>query len=449
MTIPTQTIADPEAAYTRGRAGSRALWERASGVYPQGVSGAAKWFSPYPVFIREAEGAHVVDVDGNRYVDLLMGAGPMLFGHGHPHIVEAIRSQVSRMTNPMMPVEQGIELAERIRGHMPYLERLRFVNTGSEATRSAIRVARAASGRGLIAKCEGNFHGSDDVFLVSTHTLAIDGPDDRPDPVVDYDGMVPGLGDAVIVLPYNQPEAAARIIEEHAADLAAVIMEPVSFSSGGGVPATRAFADAVREATARHDIALVFDEVLCAYRLGLGGAPSYLGVTPDLATIGKAIGGGMPLGAFGGRADLMEAALGAGSEHLIFQSGTFTENPVSVAAGMAALDLLEREPILERANAAGQALREGLARVFAARGAEATITGKDSILQVHVGAGEIRNRRDVVRADIDGTRRFLLGMVAHGVLWPPIHPAVTSSAHDEASVAATLAAAEAVLARAG
>ncbi|MBS1882525.1 MAG: aspartate aminotransferase family protein [Actinobacteria bacterium] len=444
----SSTILNPETAYASARPGSRALWERAGAVFPQGVSGAAKWFSPYPVFVREADGAHVVDVDGNRYVDLLMGAGPMLFGHGHPYIVEAIRAQVSRMTNPMMPVEQGIELAERIRGHMPYLERLRFVNTGSEATRSAIRVARAATGRGLIAKCEGNFHGSDDIFLVSTHTLAIDGPDDRPTAVVDYDGLAPGLGDAVIVLPYNRPEAAVRIIEEHADDLAAVIMEPVSFSSGGGVPATQAFAEAVREATARHGIALVFDEVLCAYRLGLGGAPSYLGVTPDLATIGKAVGGGMPLGAYGGRADLMEAALGADSEHRIFQSGTFTENPVSIAAGMAALDLLEREPILERANAAGEALRAGLARIFDAQGVEAAVTGKDSILQVHLGAGEIRNRRDVVRADVDATRRFLLGMVARGVLWPPIHPAVTSSAHEGADVEAVLAAAEAVLGRA-
>lgn len=444
----SSTILNPETTYASARPGSRALWERAGGVFPQGVSGAAKWFSPYPVFVREAGGAQVVDVDGNRYVDLLMGAGPMLFGHGHPYIVEAIRAQVSRMTNPMMPVEQGVELAERIRGHMPYLERLRFVNTGSEATRSAIRVARAATGRGLIAKCEGNFHGSDDIFLVSTHTLAIDGPDDRPKAVVDYDGLAPGLGDVVIVLPYNRPEAAARIIEEHADDLAAVIMEPVSFSSGGGVPATPAFAEAVREATARHGIALVFDEVLCAYRLGLGGAPSYLGVTPDLATIGKAVGGGMPLGAYGGRADLMEAALGADAEHRIFQSGTFTENPVSIAAGMAALDLLEREPILERANAAGEALRAGLARVFDARGVEAAVTGKDSILQVHLGAGEIRNRRDVVRADVDATRRFLLGMVAHGVLWPPIHPAVTSSAHEEADVEAVLATAEAVLGRA-
>src|SRR5438552_4070368 len=132
MTLTSATIADPEAVYRSGREGSYALWHRAAGVFPQGVSGAAKFFSPYPVFVREAAGAYVVDVDGNRYVDLLMGAGPMLFGHGHPRIVAAIREQVSRMTNPMMPVEASVELAERIRGHMPYLDRLRFTNTGSE-----------------------------------------------------------------------------------------------------------------------------------------------------------------------------------------------------------------------------------------------------------------------------------------------------------------------------
>lgn len=445
MSSTTETISDPEAAYLARRDGSHALWERARGVFPQGVSGAAKWFSPYPVFIRSAAGAHVEDVDGNRYVDLLMGAGPMLFGHGHPRIVEAVREQVARMTNPMMPTERGIELAERIRGHMPYLERLRFVNTGSEATRSAIRVARAATGRGLIAKCEGNFHGSDDAFLVSTHTRAAIGPDDRPEAVVDYEGMAPGLTDTVLVLPYNRPEAAVALIEEHAAELAAVIMEPVSFSSGGGVPATREFAAAVRAATERNGIALVFDEVLCAYRLGLAGAPAYLGVTPDLATIGKAIGGGMPLGAFGGREDLMEAALGSAAEHRIFQSGTFTENPVAVAAGLAALDVLESEPILERADEAGRLLRDGLAAAFEEHDVVAAVTGEGSVLQVHIGAREIGNRRDVLRADGEATRRFLLAMVAAGVLWPPVHPAVTSSAHDAESVETVLAAARAVL----
>jgi len=446
MSVGTRSGQSVEQIYRAGREGSAAMWERACQVFPQGVSGAAKFFAPFPLFIESAQGARVVDVDGHEYVDLLMGAGPMLFGHGHPAILDAIRSQLDRMTNPMMPVERSIELAERIRGHMPYLERLRFTNTGSEAARSALRVARAATGRTLIAKCEGNYHGSDDVFLVSAHTHAVAGPDDRPASVVDYGGMAPAIADEVIVLPYNDPVAARALIAEHAHELAAVIMEPVAFSSGGGVPATREFAAAIRDITAANDIPLIFDEVLCAYRLGLAGAPGYLGVAPDLSAIGKAVGGGMPLGAFGGRADLMEAALTADERsQRVFQSGTFTENPVSIAAGHAALDLLESEPILEIADRTAEHLRTGLQAEFTSRGTPAIVTGVGSILQVHFGATGVSNRRDVLRSDLEATREFLLGLVAHGVLWPPVHPAVTSAAHTDEDVEVVLAATRAVL----
>jgi glutamate-1-semialdehyde 2,1-aminomutase len=414
--------------YRTGREESLRLWERAGGVLPGGVSGAAKYYAPFPVFLASAHGAHATDVDGNEYVDLLMGAGPMLLGHGHPRVLDAIREQVSWMTNPMLPAALSIELAERMRGHMPHLERLRFANTGSEATRSAVRVARAVTGRPLVAKCEGAFHGSDDMFLVSAHTRKLAGSASRPQAVLDYPGLQPRVEESVLVLPYNDPLAAAELIAEHAGELACVIVEPLAFSSGGGIPATREFALALREATARHDVVLIFDEVLCAYRLGLAGAPAHLGVTPDLAAVGKAVGGGMALAAFGGRADLMEAALNPEHSH-VFQSGTFTENPVAIAAGLAVLDVLESEPVLERADLAGELLRAGLAEQFAAHGVTAAVTGMASIAQVHLGVERVENRRDVLRGDVDGTRALQLGMVAGGVLWPPGHPAVTSGAH--------------------
>ena len=193
---------------------------------------------------------------------------------------------------------------------------------------------------------------------------------------------------------------------------------------------------------------LIYDEVVCALRLGLAGAPAYLGVTPDLSTVGKAIGGGLPLAAVGGRSDLMEAALGLESrERTIFQSGTFTETPLSIAAGMAVLDVLESEPVLERADAAAEAIRQGLAAELAAHEVEAAVTGYRSVLQVHLGAASVSNRRELLRADVEATRSFLLGMVAAGVLWPPIHPAVTSGAHDEADAAAVVEAARRVLER--
>jgi glutamate-1-semialdehyde 2,1-aminomutase len=315
---------------------------------------------------------------------------------------------------------------------MPYLERIRFVNTGSEADRTALRIARAVTGRIRYAKFEGGFHGSDDAFLVSTHTTEMRGDDRRPEPTPDYAGVSPRILDETLVLPYNDIEATSTLLEHHAHELAAVFMEPVAFSSGGGIPAEPEFAAAVRELTRRHGIVLVFDEVVCALRLGLAGAPAYLGVTPDLTTVGKAIGGGLPLAAVGGRRDLMEAALGADAgPRLIFQSGTFTENPLSVAAGMAVLDVLETEPALARADAAAEQIREGLGRIFQEAGLEAAITGRGSIFQVHIGATRVRNRRDVLRADRGATRRFLLGIVASGVLWPPVHPGLTSAAHTD------------------
>ncbi len=467
--------------YSAGRGESRRMWERARGVMPGGVSGAAKWYAPFPLFIASAEGPRATDVDGNEYVDLLMGAGPMLLGHGHPRVLEAVRAQLGEMTNPMLPTERSVELAERIRGHMPYLERLRFANTGSEATRSAVRVARAVTARPLIAKCEGAFHGSEDMFLVSAHSRAVAGSDVRPEPVVDYAGLLPGIEGGVLLLPYNDPVAAAELIAAHAHELACVIVEPLAFSSGGGMPATPEFARALREASTRHDVPLIFDEVLCAYRMGLAGAPAWLGVTPDLAAIGKAVGGGMPLAAFGGRAELMEAAFSARAEDTIcpeeticpddttgsetpgqgpgrptpasdrplpiFQSGTFTENPVAVAAGLAVLDVLESEPVLERADRTGELLRGGLRELFAAQGITAAVTGATSIAQVHFGVERVENRRDVLRADTQATHAFQLGMVAEGVLWPPGHPALTSGAHTETDIERVLAAAGEVLSR--
>ncbi len=405
-------VSPSSARYESATGASRDLWSRAERIFPQGVSGQAKFFSPYPVFVESAQGAHVTDVNGRDYVDLLMGAGPLLLGHGHPAVVEAIRRQVGNMINPMMPSAASIDYAERLQTHMPHLERLRFANTGSEATRSAVRVARAATGRLKIAKFEGNYHGCDDTFLVSTHNP-------RPCGCPRTSRTCSRLCRAQSRVcstrssscPTTTPQTAAAIIAEHGSELAAVIMEPVSFSSGGGVPATREFAAAVRAATAAHGIVLIFDEVLCALRLGLAGAPAYLGVTPDLVCIGKAVGGGLPLAAFGGTADLMDATLGAkAGGRKIFQSGTFTENPLSVAAGAASLTVLETEDALERANAAGERLRAGLRTVLGGHETTGTVTGVGSIVQVHLGIANVSNRRDVLAGDLARTAELLLGL---------------------------------------
>ena len=446
--VTASRSADAASRYMARTSTSHQQWKTACHSYPEGVSGNGKFFSPYPVFMDRAEGATITDVDGNVYVDLAMGAGPMLLGHAHPRVLEAIREQAARLTNPVMPFQLAVEYAERIRSHMPYLERLRFTATGSEATRSALRVARSVTGRTRYAKFEGAYHGSDDVFLLSTHSRQLRGTDERPEATLDYAGLAPRLLDEVLVLPFNDAEASIALIEEHADELACVFMEPVSFSSGGAIPAKKDFAKSIRAVTDNHNIPLVFDEIVCAYRLGLEGAPGYLDVTPDLATIGKAIGGGLPLSAFGGRADLMAASLGPkAGEMKIFQSGTFTESPLSIAAGMATLDVLESEPALDRANDAGREIRRGLVDLFDSYDIECAVTGVGSIFHVHFGTSKVENRRDVVRANWDATRDFLLSLIAEGVFWIPVHPALTSAAHTTEHVKTVLAAATSVLGR--
>jgi len=432
-----------ESAY-RGKTGKSAgLNARASNILPMGVSGAAKFYEPYPVYLARAEGGQVWDVDGNEYVDYLMGAGPGILGHRHPLVHRAVKQQLDEITQVLAPTELEIEFAERLRHHMPYLERIRFTNTGSEAVRTCLRAARAFTGRTGFAKFEGGFHGSDDAFMISGTNTA--GPAATPNPAFDSAGIPSYVADDVLVLPYNDAARAAELIDLHRDRLAAVFMEPVAFSTGGAIPASRDFVESVRKVTERHGILLVFDEVVTSLRMGLKGAPAYLGVVPDLSAIGKAVGGGFPLGAMGGRAEVMDEVLGRPSlanGKRIFHSGTFTANPISIAAGMAALRVLETEPVLERIDALAERLRQGLRRLFTAYEVNAHVTGVRSIFQVHFSETEPRSRRDIVQGDRELTRLFLLGLVAEGVLWPPIHPGVTSYGHSDVDIDRSLAAAE-------
>ncbi len=425
-----------DALYRARTPGSSLSWQEGSGVLPMGVSGAAKFYEPYPVVLSGGLGGHVTDVDGNDYADFLMGAGSSLLGHCHPEVVRAVRQQIGRLATVLAPTPVEARYAERLRGLMPYLERLRFANTGSEAVRTALRAARAVTGKTRYGKFEGNFHGSDDYFLVSSGSRQVAGSARRPRPVMDSAGVPSRIANEVLLLPYNDAENAVALIAEHADELAAVVMEPLAFSTGGAVVAGRRFASAVREVTSKHGIVLIFDEVVTGLRLGAGGAPEYLGVTPDLSCLGKAIGGGLPISALGGRADVMETVLGpsaqAGGTH-IFHSGTFTGNPLSVAAGMAVLDVLEREPVLEHIDRLGARLIAGLQEVLDSHGM-GHMSGPGSIFQLHFTEAPPSNRRDVLAGDHILTAAVLLGLCAHGILWPPVHPGVVSYSHTEADI---------------
>ncbi|TMJ13764.1 MAG: aminotransferase class III-fold pyridoxal phosphate-dependent enzyme [Bacillati bacterium ANGP1] len=283
---------------------SRALYEEARQVLPGGVAANTKSTSPYPLYFREARGARSTDVDGNEYIDLVMGLGIHILGHAPMSVMAAVRERLSSGTMPGIATELEVELARKVHQHMPCAEMVRFVNTGSEATLMAIRVARAYRKRDKIAKFEGNYDGQHDVVQVSTSTSA--GPADAPEPSLNHIGVAQSTLRDVVILPYNDPERASALITAHADELAAVIMEPVAGFGMGCVPATREFIRAIREVTAKHDIPLILDEVVTNFRLGLGGASEYYGIKPDLVTLGKILGGGFPIGGYAGRRDLMD-----------------------------------------------------------------------------------------------------------------------------------------------
>jgi glutamate-1-semialdehyde 2,1-aminomutase len=445
---PTSFAVTLEERYRRATPGSKALWDRATRIMPSGVSASIKYFAPYPVYLESGIGGTVRDVDGRTYVDLVMGAGPHILGHADPEVIEAIRVQAGRITQHLSPAVDEVAFAERLAEHFPQLERVRFANTGSEAIRSAVRVARAMTGRTMIAKCEGLYHGSDDAVMVSSTVGRTDGTADRPVGVADSAGIPGYVIDDTLILPFNDPIAAEALIAEHGDRLAAVLLEPIAFSSGGAIAATRPFVETLRAATSRVSAVLIFDEVVTALRLGSGGASTYFGVVPDLTCVGKAIGGGMAIAAFGGRADLMEGALGLDAARKgtrIFQSGTFTANPLAIAAGNVVLERFRSGGPVARLDALAERLRAGLDDLFVRQGVAARTTGAASIFQVHFTEAGPRNRREILGGDMTALHSFMLGLLAEGILWTPVHPGLTCLAHTETQIDAVIAAAGRVL----
>ena len=437
-----------EGRFRTATPGSRDLWERATRVMPSGVSASIKYFSPYPVYLADAFGCRVRDVDGNEYIDLVMGGGPHILGYAHPRLTEAVRDQTDHLWQHLSPAAEEVAFAEQLVAYFPHLERVRFANTGSEAIRSAIRIARAMTGRTMVAKCEGLYHGSDDAVMVSANVTTTAGTRDRPVGLADTAGLPEYVLNDTLVIPFNDAAAATALIDEYGSRLAAVLLEPIAFSSGGAIEADRAFVMALREATKRAGVVLIFDEVVTSLRLGRGGAAAHFGVAPDLTCLGKAIGGGLPIGAFGGSAALMEGSLGfeaARRGTRIFQSGTFTGNAMSIHAGIAILDVFLAEDIAPRLDELATRIRSGLDGLFREAGIAACTTGAASIFQLHFAAQPPRHRREILAADIAGLQAFLLGMIAEGVLWTPVHPGLTCAAHTDADVDAVITAAARVV----
>lgn len=389
--------------------------QRAQAVFPGGDTRSSAHYGPYPLSMEEASGCRLRDIDGHELLDFMNNFTSLIHGHAYPPVVEAVQRQVAAGSAYAAPSMDQIELAELIAQRVPSIEQLRFTSSGTEGTQMAIRCARAATGREKIMKMEGGYHGSYELAEVSLVARPNErGPLEAPVSLpVDKSFPASVLTDT-IVCPYNEPELARALIDQHADELAAVIVEPV-LGSMGVISATNEFLTALREACSQHGIVLIFDEVI-TLRLGIGGVQTEIGVTPDLTCIGKIIGGGLPVGGVGGRADLMQLFSPEHPEPVMHAS-TFSGNALTMAAGKAAMNNFQ-QATLKRINQLGERLRTGFNEVFALAGVKAMAIGHGSLSNVHFTDKAPRNVRDSIQAMIDAGHvgaLLHLGMLRHGV----------------------------------
>jgi glutamate-1-semialdehyde 2,1-aminomutase len=412
----------------------------ASGVNSTARTPGSGW-SPYPLFVERGDGSHLWDIDGNDYIDYLLGLGPMLFGHRPPAITRAVVEHITqRGTVFALPTIDETELARKIIGAVPSIEQVHLANTGTEAVLYAVRLARAFTGRTKIVRFEGMYHGfSDSVYWSKHPDLDAAGPDDRPVPVPQGPGL-PDLRESLIVLPWNDADTLERAIREHGHEIAAVITEPVMCNTGCILPVP-GYLERVRELTAQRDIVLIFDEVITGFRLSLAGAQGIFGVRPDLTVLAKGLGGGCPVAALGGRRDIMDLV----STGRVSMAGTYSANGIAVSAANAALDLVSEPGAYARIFALSETLREGIAEILAGTGLPAHVVGIGPLFQVWFASGPIRSYRDAVRlASPDSFRLWWEEMLARGVLFHPHHleNLFVSFAHTDEDVRQTLRAAE-------
>jgi glutamate-1-semialdehyde 2,1-aminomutase len=410
--------------------------KRARAVIPGGVNSPVRAFGSVggtARFISQASGARIEDADGNRYIDYVSSWGPIIVGHAHPLVVEAVRSAAARGTTFGAPTEAEVELAERVIECVPSLEMVRMVSSGTEAVMSALRLARAVTGRDHILKFEGCYHGHSGELLAAAGsgvaTLGIPGTAGVPSSTVAH----------TIVLPFNDLPALESAFVEHADEIAALIVEPAAANMGLVLPEP-GFLPGLRELCDTYGTLLIFDEVITGFRVGRGGAQEYYGVTPDLTTFGKVIGGGMPVGAYGGRRELMSRMAPSGD---VFQAGTLSGNPVAMAAGLATLDLLAEPGVYARLSATSASLAEGLQKLAVEAGVAFTTLSLGGIVGLFFHAGPVRNFADAEAADSRRYAAFFQAMLEQGIYLAPsaFEVAFVTTAHGSSEVDETLEAA--------
>ena len=422
---------------------SKALYERATQLIPGGVNSPVRAFKAVggdPLFIREADGPYVVDADGRRYIDYVGSWGPMILGHRPPAVIEALAGVLGRGTSFGAPTDIEVEMAALIAEVVPSVEKVRMVNSGTEACMTAVRLARGFTGRDVVLKFNGCYHGHSDSLLVDAGSgVATFGIAGSP-------GVPADIARLTASIEFNDLELLGRSIASVGpGNVAAVILEPVPGNMGLVLPHP-GFLQRVRELCSEHEILLIFDEVMTGFRVGLGGAQERFGVMPDLSTFSKVIGGGLPVGAFGGRADIMDALAPAGP---VYQAGTLSGNPLAMTAGLATLRCLRDEDPYPELEERGAQWVAGMREAAAAAGVEAVVDHCGSMVGLFFSAGPVANYADVQRADTGLFQRYFRGMLEEGIYIAPsaFEVGFISTTHTSDLVDETVAAAGRVLSR--
>ena len=416
---------------------SQELISRARVHIPGGVNSPVRAFNGVggdPVFFARAEGACLYDVEGRSYIDYVGSWGPMIAGHAHPEIVDAVQEAAGRGLSFGAPCPAEVEMAERLCSLVPGMDMVRMVNSGTEATMSAIRLARAATGRDGVIKFEGCYHGHADSFLVKAGSGALTlGVPNSP-------GVPPAVADLTLTLPFNDLGAVRECLEDRGRDVAAIIVEPVA-GNMNCIPPVEGYLPGLRELCDEHGCLLIFDEVMTGFRVALAGAQGLFGVTPDLSTFGKVIGGGMPVGAFGGKQEYMEQVAPSGP---VYQAGTLSGNPVAMAAGLANLDIITRDGFFESLADTTRQLVAGIQREADRAGVPLRTTQVGGMFGLFfTDAERVVNFAEAGSCDVDAFRAFFHQMLERGVYLAPsaFEAGFVSSAHSEEHIAATVAAA--------
>lgn len=442
--------------YIYGQTGkSEELYLEAKKVIPGGVTANIKFFEPHPIMMEKGSGSKLYDVDGNEYIDYLLCYGALILGHGHENVFDAVFHQMRESGTTIFGTPHILEtkMANKLVDLIPGIEMVRYTNSGLEATLLAIRLAMAYTEKPKIAKFEGHYHGGTNEFLLSVNPdLEEAGSEDKPNAVPESKGIPDYFRENTIVLPFNNLEAAAQILERHKDELAAVILEPVQ---AGFIPADPEFMEGIRTVTEKLGILLIFDEVKTGFRISLGGAQETYGITPDLTALGKVLGGGFPVGAVGGKKEIMMVSApeggkdilttgsSLGKKEVLFHSGTYNGHPTVLAAGMATIEVLEKE--MEQLLASTQTLRNQLELVYAKYGFDMQTVGMGSIFNIMLTKEPIKNYRDTKKANAELRKMIDEKLLRLGIYTKPLNRYSMSTAHSQQDIARTVEAHETVL----